>query len=162
MFETALGIPAHPLLVHLPVIFVPLLIILSLAYALLPRWRPRTDWAVVLLAITTPIAALLARESGLALRARLIREQAVSAQDLAGIAKHESYGTTTFVLSCVLGVLALAMVGVQTARRRRSRRVLPAWLSLGLIVLVILACVADGYYVFKTGDTGSHLVWQGR
>jgi hypothetical protein len=164
VFETALGIPAHPLLVHAPVIFVPLLILGALVYGLVPRWRGRVDWAVVLLAIATPVSCLLARQSGLALRARLIREHAVSTQDLAKIDAHQSYGTRALLLSCLLGLLVLAMVGVQVARRRRSAGAGTGFdpLSIGVFAVTVAASAVTGYYVFRTGDTGAHIVWQGR
>ncbi|HKT03326.1 MAG TPA: DUF2231 domain-containing protein [Rugosimonospora sp.] len=163
LFETVLGIPAHPLLVHAAVVFVPLLILVTLAYGLLPGFRKRVDWAVVALAIGAPGAAFLAKQSGEAFKARLIRENSVSPQDLASISTHQNFGTMTFWFTCGLAVIALALVGMQFSRRRRhgtSRAFGPV--TLILVVLAIAASGVTGYYVFKTGDTGAHIVWQGR
>jgi hypothetical protein len=166
VFETAFGIPAHPLLIHIPVIFVPLLIVVTLAYGLLPRWRTKLDWAVVALGIATPIGCFLARASGLAFRSRLIRENVVSTQDLAKINTHQSLGTRTFLFSIALGVVALILVGVQVARSRRGghagggRAFGPV--TVVLVVLAIGLSGVTGYYVYKTGDTGAHIVWQGK
>jgi glucan phosphoethanolaminetransferase (alkaline phosphatase superfamily) len=164
VFETAFGIPAHPLLVHVPVVFVPLLILGSLAYGLVPAWRQRIDWAVVALAVLTPISCFVARQSGLAFRSRLVHNHTVSSQDLTKIDTHQSFGTRTLILSCVLGVLALVLVAVTVARRRRAAGGGSGFdpLSLGVLVLVVVASAFMGYYVFKTGDTGAHIVWQGR
>jgi uncharacterized membrane protein len=163
VFETAFGIPAHPLLVHIPVVFVPLLILVTIAYGLLPRVRQRLDWAVVALAIATPLGCYVTRESGLALRSRLVRLKSVSDQDLASINSHEALGTRLLIVAIVLGVLALALVAVTAVSARRSGT--PSGFGLLTIVVFVLALGASGtagYYVFKTGDSGAHIVWQGR
>jgi uncharacterized membrane protein len=164
VFETAFGIPAHPLLVHVPVVFVPLLILVTLAYGLLPRWRSRLDWAVVALAVATPIGCYVTRASGLAFRSRLIRHKSVSDQDLAKINTHQSFGTMTLLLSCALGLVALALVAVTVLRARRSGTAGNGFgpVVLVLVVLAFVASAVTGYYVFKTGDSGAHIVWQGR
>ena len=54
MFNTIGGIPAHPLLIHAAVIFIPLLILGAVVYALWPRARVRIGWAVVALAPLAP------------------------------------------------------------------------------------------------------------
>ncbi len=163
MFETAFGIPAHPLLIHVPVIFLPLLIAGTIVYGLVPRWRAKLDWAVVLLAIATPISCFVARQSGLALRARLIREKAVSDQDLAKINSHQNFGTYTLYFSIALGVVALALVFATVARQRRAAGATGFTpVSLVLLALAIVVSAISGYYVYKTGDSGAHIVWQGR
>jgi uncharacterized membrane protein len=163
VFETAFGIPAHPLFVHFPVVLVPLLILVTIVYGLVPVWRSRLDWAVVLLAIAAPIACFLTRQSGLALRARLIRLKSVSDQDLASINTHESFGTRLLIVSIVLGLIALALVAVAATRGRGSSMASGFGpLTLILLVLAVAAGAVNGYYVFKTGDTGAHIVWQGR
>lgn len=162
MFETAFGIPAHPLLIHVPVIFVPLLIIVSLGYALVPFARPKLDWALVALSVLTPIGTFVARASGLAFRARLIREHAVSNQDLAKINIHQGYGTDLLWITIALGVLGLVLVGVQAARARQGGSGGGAVLWIILSALTVVGAALAGYYVFKTGDSGAHIVWQGR
>jgi hypothetical protein len=163
VFETAFGIPAHPLLLHVPVVFVPLLIATTLVYGLVPPWRSRLGWAVVALAIATPISCFVTRQSGLALRSRLIRLKAVSDQDLANINTHQSFGTRLLIVSIVLGLIALALVAV-CATRGRGAALGGGFgpLTLVLLVLALAAGAVNGYYVFKTGDTGAHIVWQGR
>ncbi|MEK8104897.1 hypothetical protein NKG94_06190 [Micromonospora sp. M12] len=64
MFEEFMGLPAHPLVLHLAVVFVPLLALLTVGYALVPPIRPHTRWVLALLALGAPVAALLARLSG--------------------------------------------------------------------------------------------------
>ena len=50
MFEEFQGIPAHPLLLHAAVVFVPLLALATIAYAFVPFVRPHTRVVLGLLA----------------------------------------------------------------------------------------------------------------
>ncbi len=59
MFDQINGLPVHALVVHAAVVFVPLLVLGAIAYAVVPRWRPRVGWAVVLLAIAAPAAVFV-------------------------------------------------------------------------------------------------------
>ncbi len=162
MFETVAGIPAHPLLVHAVVVLLPLLVAVGCGYALVPRLRSRLDWAAVLLAVAVPVSAFLARQSGNALRARLVRNHTISTQDLAAVSTHQSYANTTFYVSIALGVLVLVVVGyrLRLARTPEARPVPVLWWAL--VGLTVVAGAAGLYYVYRTGDTGAHVVWRGR
>lgn len=172
MFEEVLGIPAHPLLLHVPVVFVPLLALLTVAYAFLPFVRPHTRWVAALLAVATPISALVTTLSGDALFARLESRDRISPEYYPRLEAHEDFGELTLYSSIVLGVLTLALVFLVAPRRAGAnadgrdggpdgrgggRRVLS-------VVLGALAVVAAGvslYYVIRTGDSGAHAVWDG-
>ncbi len=159
MFETVLGIPAHPLLLHAAVVFVPLLVLAALAYALVPAIRTRIAWAVVLLALAGPLSALLAKLSGDAFRRRLIRRHLVAPEVISKISTHQSYGNMTLYLAAALGVVTLVAVGITLGRRGASGRMWSA-ASIVLLIASVGLSVATGYYVFRTGDTGAHIVWQ--
>jgi uncharacterized membrane protein len=148
VFEGILGLPLHPLAVHAAVIFVPLLVVASLVYALVPSWRSRVGWAVVGLAVLAPITTVVARQSGQAFAGRLTLPVE------GDLADHQSYGTFTMWITIALGVLALALVWVRRAAAGR------AWLTGALTVLVVAAAVAAGVYVILTGDLGSRIVWE--
>ena len=161
MFNTILGLPAHPLLIHAAVVLTPLLIAVVIGYAAVPRLRSRLDWAVVVLAIGAPLAVYAAKTSGLNLRARLVARQEVSAQDLVLINRHMHFATTLFPWSIVLGVVALGMVAVVEGRRRGKIGGHPV---IGLVVSVVAVALAvpTAYYLYKTGDSGAHAVWGSR
>ncbi len=171
MFQTVLGIPAHPLLLHAAVVFVPLLVAAALAYALVPPIRSRIAWAVVLLALAGPLSALFAKLSGDAFRHRLIRRHLVSPQVLAKVSTHQSYGNMTLYLTAALGLLTLLLVGYVLAGARRAGAYRGAdvvaagpgatALLVVLVVGTVALALAAGYYVFRTGDTGAHIVWKG-
>ena len=47
--ETIFGLPAHPLLVHIPVVLIPLCAAGAVWIVVWPSWRPRIGWIVVAL-----------------------------------------------------------------------------------------------------------------
>ena len=164
MFEEITGIPAHPLLVHAPVVFVPLLVLLTLAYAFVPSVRSHTRLVLGLLAVATPISALFAKLSGDAFFERLESRDRISQQYYPRLEEHGDLGTVTLYTTIVLAVLALALVvlvapksAAAADRPSGAARVLP--LVLGVLSLV--AGAVSLYYVIRTGDTGAHAVWGG-
>ena len=168
MFEEVLGIPAHPLILHAAVVFIPLQVLFAIGYAFVPWVRRHAAWTVAALVVVAPGAALFAKLSGDAFRARLVRNHTASPQGLINIDNHRSYGTMTVYWTTGLAVLMLIMLLAQRVAVRGTAQanliiqpngsvVLGAVLS----IVVLAVAVATGYYVFKTGDTGAHIVYNG-
>lgn len=157
VFETFLGIPLHPLMLHTAVVFVPLLVLATLAYALVPKLRPRVGWVLVGLAVVTPLFALFTKLSGDAFRARLARRHA-PAELLGLVDGHRHLGTILVWLVAALGVVSLLLVLLPVVLPvvRQMKLV-----SLTLAVLAVGLSLASAYYVFRTGDSGAHIVWSG-
>lgn len=161
MFEELLGLPAHPLLIHAAVVFVPLLIAASAAYAVVPFVRRWIAWAVVGLAVIAPFAIWFATLSGNALRERLLHNGATP-EGLVLIDEHRGYGQTTLWWTIALAVLAVLLVATVVMRQRRASE---SSNTPGMVATVVLAIAVlgvagvTGYYIFKTGDTGAHSVW---
>jgi hypothetical protein len=173
MFDEFLGIPAHPLIVHAAVIFIPLQILAGFAYALVPATRRYITWAVLSLAVLGPVTAFVAKESGEALEERLVRG---GMTDVADINEHADFADMAWYFTLGLGVLMVVLVVVSRGRRSApvaatdadaaTEVAAPAGaggrvLSLVVGVLVLAVGAVTGYYVFKTGDTGAHMVWGG-
>jgi glucan phosphoethanolaminetransferase (alkaline phosphatase superfamily) len=168
VFEEILGIPAHPLLIHAAVVFIPLQVAAAIAYAAVPFTRRYIWWVVLALAVIAPGAAWFAKLSGTALKARLIRNGVVSNEFLPKIDQHNSFGDMTAYFSTALGVLMLLMVLVVTKRPaegERSTSLLPAGSNMVVSVLMMVGIIViggfTGYYVFRTGDSGAHMIWEG-
>lgn len=179
MFEEVLGIPAHPLIVHAAVVLVPLQILAAFTYALVPIARRHIAWLVVSLAVVAPATAFVAKLSGDALRERLIR-RGLATPFLPKIDEHSSFASNTLYSSLVLSVLMILLVIVQVSRSRmpsepgpdasddaadggnggRGRGFMVA--AVFFTVAVIAMGGAAGYYIFKTGDSGAHMVWTGQ
>ena len=155
MFDQIGGLPVHVLVLHAAVVFVPLLALGAIVYALVAGWRPRIGWAVVLLAIVAPVCAFVTRESGLKLYDRVIA-RGTSAKGRELLDQHMHFGTMTMWYTIALGAVTLAMAYVTL---RRPRRPLPRAVDLGLAVIMVILAGISGYYVLRTGDSGANAVW---
>jgi hypothetical protein len=153
VLETFLGVPLHPLMIHTAVVFVPLLVLAALAYALVPGLRPRVGWVLVGLAVIAPLCTLLSKLSGDAFRARLARHGA-SGSLLSLVDAHRHFGTILVYVVAALGVVALLLVLLPAARQSKP-------VSLTLVVLAVGLSLVSAYYVFRTGDSGAHIAWSG-
>ncbi|GIE50234.1 DUF2231 domain-containing protein [Actinoplanes nipponensis] len=155
MFDQINGLPVHALVIHAAVVFVPLLALAAIGYALVPRWRAKIGWAAVLLSVGAPLTAWVATESGEELRERLVAS-GLKGAPLEAIDDHMGFGTLTLYYSLGLGVVTLVMVFLTL---RRSERPLPRAASIGLSVIMVALAAVSGYYVFRTGDSGAQAVW---
>jgi uncharacterized membrane protein YqjE len=155
VFDQINGMPVHALVIHAAVVFVPLLALVAIVYAVVPRWRAKVGWAAALLAIAGPAAAWVATQSGDELRGRMVAD-GMSGPPLAKIDDHMGFGTLTLYFSLGLGVVTLIMVFLTL---RRSERRLPRAAELGLAVIMVALAAISGYYVFRTGDSGAQAVW---
>ncbi|MEV6980189.1 DUF2231 domain-containing protein [Sphaerisporangium sp. NPDC051017] len=151
MFDEVLGLPAHPLIIHTAVIFIPLLAVGSVVYGVVPRWRPVLGWAVVVLAVAAPVTAFAARESGEAFQARLFSGGAPQGPLAQRLEEHESFALPLLLSSIGLGVVSLLLV-YSAARFGKTTTTVLA------VVTVPLALVA-GFYVLRAGHTGATAAW---
>ncbi|WP_062428222.1 DUF2231 domain-containing protein [Herbidospora daliensis] len=147
MFDSVFGLPLHPLVVHAAVVFTPLLAVVAVAYAVLPRFRARLDWAVVLLAVAAPVSVVVARMSGEALK-----ESRYGAQAPAPVAEHESFAVPLLLTTIALAAVALVLVWAVSKGRSGA-------LTTVLSVLAVVGALAVTFYVVRAGHTGATAVW---
>ncbi|MEV6923460.1 DUF2231 domain-containing protein [Dactylosporangium sp. NPDC051485] len=159
MFDRVLGIPAHPLFIHAAVVLVPLLALTAVLYAVWPASRRHIRWPLVAFALTAPGSVFFAKESGESFSGNRAFQ---APQVRALIAEHEDYADTLFWVIVGLAVVALVMAFMIPAAAGGSSRIkapAPAhWVASGLSVVL---AIAAAYYVYKTGDSGAHMVWSG-
>ncbi|MDG4803058.1 DUF2231 domain-containing protein [Micromonospora sp. WMMD980] len=158
MFREVNGLPGHVLVIHAVVVLVPLLALLTVAYGVLPRWRPRLDWAVLALAVITPILAWVATESGEELE-EVLESRGYPAEGLRKIHEHSEYGETLLWFTIGLAVVALLLV-LSTKGYARLRD-LPRWVPIALTAVAVVLAVFALVYVYLTGDSGAQTVWDG-
>lgn len=156
MFERVLGLPAHPLFIHAAVVLVPLLAVAGILYAVWAGARRHVRWTMIVLAVATPGAVFAARESGEAFEESANFQ---SAQLRAKISEHGDFGTTLFLV--VLGLALVALVMAYLVRPAGTDSVGPVAAHWALSALTVVLALAAFYYVFKAGDTGAHMVWEG-
>ncbi|MEV4804621.1 DUF2231 domain-containing protein [Nonomuraea sp. NPDC049421] len=158
MFDEILGLPAHPLIVHFAVVLTPLLVVVALAYALVPRWRPSTAWAVVLLCLTAPAAVFAARQSGESLKEA--RFGAAEGEMAALISAHEGFAVPLLLSVLGLGASALLLVyASRPARDSLSGDRFGRPVTVVLAALTVLLAAVAAFYVFQAGDSGARAVW---
>jgi uncharacterized membrane protein len=162
VFDEIMGLPMHPLVVHVAVVFIPLLALTAAAYALVPRLRARVGWVATLLAIAGPLGAFVARESGQELEQRLVAAN-YGQEILDKVNDHQGYGDLTFWFSLGLGAGTLLLVfltnGLTTGQATMGG--VPVWLTWVLGAAVIVLAGVTGVYVFLAGDSGADAVWSG-
>jgi hypothetical protein len=156
MFKEILGLPAHVLVVHAVVVLVPLLALLSAAYVALPRFRPRLDWAVAILAVAAPVTAFVAVESGEELTDAFVA-RGMQGPIVDQIIEHSRYGDILFRYVLPLAVVSLLLLAVTSGHPRVPK--LPSWVTPVLSVVVVALGVASLVYVYLTGHSGAEAVW---
>ncbi|MEV6376326.1 DUF2231 domain-containing protein [Micromonospora musae] len=161
MFEEFMGIPAHPLVLHAAVVFVPLLALLSVGYAFVPVIRPHTRWVLGLLAVGAPASALLTKLSGDAFLARLRGANQVSPEYLPRLEAHQDLGNLTLYATIAAAVVALALVRLVAPAGSPAAAANRPALTWSLRALSLLTAAAALYYVIRTGDSGAKAVWEG-
>ena len=160
-FDTILGLPVHPLAVHVPVVLLPLAALAILALVVVPRWRRPLAWPTLGLLLVGAVGAFVAKESGEALADRL-----------GGPGAHEDWGSRLFLAAIALllvGGLWLVLVrrgqGVRSAGGQGAAgppRSPGSGLHTVLGVLASAVSVAVIGLSVVTGHSGAEAAWKDR
>jgi uncharacterized membrane protein len=153
--DSLFGLPAHPFLVHIPVVLIPLAA-LGAVLMLWPRLRQSVGWWVCAIVVVAGIATQLAISSGEAL------EEHVQESHL--VRDHTRMGEN---IRPWLLLMFLALLGVMLCERMISRRAVdgdekPDLLKIAQVALSVLSLVFAGvsvYWVYRIGHSGSKAVW---
>src|SRR3954470_409701 len=103
VFDQISGLPVHVLVLHAAVVFVPLLALGAIVYALVGAWRAKIGWAVLLLGIVAPTCTFVAKESGEKLYDRLAPHMSPAGKKL--LDEHLGFGTQAFWWTVALGLV---------------------------------------------------------
>ncbi len=142
------GLPAHPLLVHLPVVFVPLAALGAIVLAFFPKYLNKLGWWVTAASFIGMVGAILAAGSGESLEHRV--------EHSATLEHHSQLGESARLLSIVLFAVILIVMLV-----RRYRPEIMAKKAVGIVVSVafVAASVAAGWAMIETGHNGAKASW---
>jgi uncharacterized integral membrane protein len=158
-FKTLTGLPAHPLLIHMPVIFDPVLATAAIVFALKPSWRREYGVAYGIGASVALAGTSLAAGAGEAWEH--VKEQAGS-PDMAAIRHHGELGDMLRNVVLLLAILILIQIAIDRGavtflkgRFENPRAMLPVLLSAG----IGLIAVAAAYYTFAAGHAGAKLAF---
>ena len=151
------GLPAHALLVHIPVVLVPLAAGGALVMAMSPRRRQAFGWLVVALIAVGFLGAWLAIGSGEEL------EDAVDKSEL--VDDHAEAGEQVLPVTGAFLVATGALMMVERARRRHHDDDAPhdaGRLRIAVAVLAVLSAasgVGATAVVIRAGHSGAKAVW---
>ncbi|MEZ5411178.1 MAG: DUF2231 domain-containing protein [Acidimicrobiales bacterium] len=149
--KTFLGLPAHPLFVHAPLVLVPLVALAAVTLALRPSWRRRCSTALAVAALVAMVATFLAMQSGEAF------EPAV--RDIVNLDTHKSLAQTTRLLVVVFFLGSAAAAALD--RMRGDERPWADKAAQAVVAVTAVMGVAGSVWMARTGHEGARLVWDG-
>ena len=149
--DTIFDLPAHPLLVHIPVMAIPLAAIGALLVALRPGWRRAYGPIVVALAGLGALGAVLTASSG---------ESLQEAKRITDLGDHGELGETARNVALVFFVIVTALVVLDRWRNHERLRRVPAWAPVALAVLTVLSAAGAVLTVVAAGHSGAERVWE--
>ena len=159
--DTFFGIPAHPLLVHIPAVLLPFAAIGVVVMALKPAWHHRYRWVVLALGFAGALGTVLAAEAGESLQERIVAKEGVEAAR--GWSDHAEAGETARLFGIIFFIVLAAFVLVPwyLERRRSQNRplTLPKFVTPALVVLVLAASAGTVVTVIQAGHSGAKSVW---
>ncbi len=163
--KSILGLPAHPLFAHIPVVLIPLAAI-GAVLMLWPRLRDRIGWFVVAIVFVAGLSTQLVISSGQSLR-EYVRETA-----LLRAHTHMGENIRPWVLLMFLALLGVMVVAHLARRRVTDTASDPAsdpasdtatnGLRIAGIALAVLSIIFSGvatYWIFRIGHSGAKAVW---
>jgi len=148
--HTAFGLPAHPLIIHVPVNFVPLLGLAAIALAVWPKLQDRFLLPLTIFSVATMAATLLAVGAGEAFREDRERTLPQALADDPTLQDHADAGSTVRITMVLLTLMLVAML---FAKRR------PPAVNIVLRVLTVLLAATAIFFVIRTGHLGAKLAW---
>lgn len=157
--KTLFGLPAHPLMVHLPVVLIPLAGLIAIVFAFRTQWLDRFGWALVALSGLGALGGILAAGSGEGLEDLGERK--------AGLHDHAEMGEAARTLGIVFFLIVLAVVVARHLARRKGEGAQGVWgfvgSKAGAIVAAAALVVSAGaatYTISVAGHQGAKLVWE--
>ena len=158
--ETLFGLPAHPLLVHLPVVLIPLSGLIAVIFAIKPAWLDRFGWHLVALSGVGALGGILAASSGEGLEELQRKAETAARED------HFELGEMARNLGILFFLIVLAVVLVRHFARKHAEDAgfwAAARSKAGAIVMAVLlvgSAAGATVAISAAGHQGAKLVWQ--
>jgi uncharacterized membrane protein len=148
VFDTVLGLPVHALIVHGVVVLLPLMSLVTVAWAWRRPARASVGWLVVVADVVVTLMTFVAKQSGEELQRRLGGRAALEHGDLAG------------PLPLIAGALLVGALLVQLHRTRGDgAHGVRGGLGTGLSWLVTAVAAVVVVWTIRVGHTGAQAVW---
>ena len=156
----AFGLPAHPLILHVPVILVPLLGVTLLAAAARPSLFQRHAIAIGAFTVLTLASTILTVGAGQA-----FRDDRANFREAHRLNEHAQSGETLRLVMILVAAVVLAAVLLSQARPGSRLGFLSPLagsrgVRLALRALFAIGAVAAIFFAIRTGHLGAQLTWQ--
>ena len=145
--ERIFGLPAHPLIVHFPVVAIPLMALAVIALIARPRWLDTVGPGVALFSVATAIATFLATSSGAALSELLDAGERIDV--------HRTLGEQLRLIVLVQAVTIVAIVTNNVTDFFQRDHPLHRVVSGLALVTSIVAVI----WTIRTGHSGAEQSW---
>jgi uncharacterized membrane protein len=160
--NTISGIPLHPLIVHIPVVLIPLAFFGAIAALAVPRWR---SWCLPLTAILSAVSLIgvqMAIQSGEGLE-EILDEESAAIERHSQLAEQARPMVLLFVIFAVAAAVIWWLVNRDTsdagdgvpARTATLRK-----LIVPICALSVLTGALASVWIYKTGHSGAESVWK--
>jgi len=150
--ENLFGLPAHPLLVHLPVVMVPIAAAMAIAMTIRPAWLDRFGWWLVGTSGLGFVGAILAAGSGEALEER-VRESEI-------LEHHTELGETARLVAGILFVIALLVVGKNADESNGVTNFMKSKVGVAVVsAALVVSAGAAAYTMVDAGHQGAKASW---
>jgi hypothetical protein len=160
VFDQIGDMPLHPLVIHVPVLGIPLGLLLTLLFAF-PRTREWARWPLAVTALGSTAATWVALQSGEALEASLGITGGNPVGDL--ITQHEVLADQLFYIMLGFSVVVLLNVFLVRTRRAADGSRMEGGPAMPIRILLVVAMAAIGVVAFiwvaRVGDLGARAVW---
>jgi hypothetical protein len=162
VFDQLNGMPLHPLIIHAPVIGIPLAFLLAVLFAF-PRTRAWARWPLLVTVLGATAATFAARKSGEALFARL--DLPAESPVLSLLRTHEALANQLFYIMLGYAVITVAAVFLvppavaRTAEGASQTRSSRGPLGLVMLLLLLAAAAVALVWTARVGDIGARAVW---
>lgn len=158
--EKIFGLPAHPLLVHLPVVLIPLSGLIAIVFAFKPSWLDRFGWWLVALSGLGALGGILAAGSGEGLESLQNEAETAARED------HFELGEIARTLGIVFFLVVLAVVLIRYFARRKAAKD-GVWALAGskgaaivMSIALVVSAAAATVTISQAGHQGAKLVWE--
>jgi hypothetical protein len=155
--KTITGIPAHPLLLHVPVVLIPSLAIAAIVFAVKSEWRERYDIAYGIGAIVTMASTIVTANAG------ENWEHMLSGPRRMAIHDHAELGDKLKVVVVVFAALIMIQIVIDrgiveglSARFSNTR----GGLAVGLSVLIAAVAIGAGVLTVIVGHEGAKVAFK--
>lgn len=149
--RTIFGLPAHPLLVHLAVVLVPVTAIAVVVAVIRPVWRRRYHLPLFVMSVVGLLSIFVARNTGEQMYIWMNRDPPVAHH------RNLANGALVFMLLFTAATGAMAFVERRAiASSGGSHRTATTVTSALAVVTAILVTI----WVVRTGHEGARLTWK--